>query len=281
MLRSRRIEVSELLTGTVTFLSTDIEGSSRLWEDHSDAMRLALARHHAVLRAAIETNNGCVFKTVGDAFCAAFPTAPEGVDAALAVQQSLSRLPASAVAPVAGLSLKVRVALHSGAAELRDGDYFGPALNRVDRVLKAGHGGQVLLSGATRELVQDDLPPGMSLRDLGAHRLRDLQRPERVFQLLHSELPADFPPLLSLETLPNNLRQQLTSFIGREEAMAEVKQWLATTRLLTLTGSGGCGKTRLALQVAADLPEDYPDGVWLVELAPLADPALGDGIDGD
>src|SRR5262245_15105508 len=265
---------TSLPTGTVTFLFTDIEGSTQLWEQHPDAMRLALARHDACLNAAIESNGGHVFKTVGDAFCAAFATASDALDAAITAQQNLRALQPSAVATAAGLALKVRIALHTGAAEARGGDYFGPALNRVARLLAIAHGGQVLLSGATQELVQDELPPGASLRELGSHRLRDLQRPEQVYQLLHPELPADFPPLKSLDALPNNLPRQLTRFIGREREIAEVKRLLASSALLTLTGAGGCGKSRLALQVAADLVELYPNGVWLVELAALSDPAL-------
>jgi predicted ATPase/class 3 adenylate cyclase len=261
-----------LPAGTVTFLFTDIEGSTGLWEREPDAMRLALARHDALLRAAIETNNGYVFKTVGDAFCAAFSTASDALDAALALQQSLRSIHLSTVAVASGVVLRVRVALHTGAAELREGDYFGPALNRVARLLAAAHGGQVLLSAVTQGLVQDELPPAASLKDLGSHRLRDLQRPEQVFQLLHPSLPADFPPLQSLDAMPNNLPQQVTSFIGREQEMAAVKQRLASARLVTLTGAGGSGKTRLSLQVAADVLDRYPDGVWLVELAPLSDP---------
>jgi predicted ATPase/class 3 adenylate cyclase len=265
---------TSLPTGTVTFLFTDIEGSTQLWEQHPDAMRLALARHDASLTAAIQSNHGHVFKTVGDAFCAAFAMAPDAIDAALAAQRHLHALQPSAVPSAAGLALKVRIALHTGAAKVRGGDYFGPALNRVARLLAIAHGGQVLLSGATQELVQDDLPPGSSLRDLGRHRLRDLQRPEQVYQLFAPDLPAHFPPLRSLEAFRHNLPVQLTSFIGRKREMAEVKRLLAESRLLTLTGSGGCGKTRLALQVAADLLEEFPEGVWLVELAPLADPGL-------
>src|SRR5262245_42819181 len=263
---------TSLPTGTVTFLFTDIEGSTQLWEQHPDAMRLALARHDACLNAAIESNGGHVFKTVGDAFCAAFATAPDALDAALAAQQTLRALQPSAVATAAGLALKVRIALHTGAAEARGGDYFGPALNRIARLLAIGHGGQVLLSQTTADPVHEELPPHASLRPLGSHRLRDLQRPEQVYQLLHPELPADFPPLKSLDALPNNLPRQLTRFIGREQAIVEVKRLLASSALLTLTGSGGCGKSRLALQVGADLLEEYADSVWLVELAALSDP---------
>jgi predicted ATPase/class 3 adenylate cyclase len=260
-----------LPSGTVTFLFTDIEGSSRLWEQDPEAMRVALARHDALLRAAIAQQDGIVFKTIGDAFCAVFHAAPDALRTALAAQRALcaESWPAPAV-------IRVRMALHTGAAETGNNDYFGPPLNRLSRLLAAGHGGQVLLSAATQELVRDALPPDSALLCLGEHRLRDLSRPETVFQLLHPALAAEFPPLRSLSdpALPNNLPLQLTSFIGREKAMEEVKRLLKQTRLLTLTGSGGCGKTRLSLQVAADILEDYPEGVWQVELAPLADPAL-------
>jgi len=262
----------ELPTGTVIFLFTDIEGSTRLWEEHPGAMRLALERHDALLTAAIETNNGHVFKTVGDAFCAVFSTATDALDAAIQAQRNLRPLQPSAT--TSDLSLKVRMAIHVGAAELRGGDYFGPTLNRLARLLAVGHGGQILLSGAMQELVRDELPPGVSLRDWGQHRLRDLQRAEHVYQVVHPELPADFPPLRSLNELPNNLPQQMTSFVGREKEIAELRQWLTTSRLVTLTGAGGTGKTRLSLAVAAEVMGEFPDGVWLVELASLADPGL-------
>ncbi len=281
-----------------TFLFTDIEGSTRLWEAHPEAMREALVYHDDLLRACIESHDGRVFKTVGDAFCARFASAAEALRAALAAQRWLEQVEGGwlrvdgaessscsnemdpstrASNPAAACpqrDIRVRMALHTGAAEERDGDYYGPTLNRMARLLAAGHGGQVLLSGPAREAVAADLPDGASLQDRGSHRLRDLQEPLSVFQLLHPELPADFPPLRSLPTHRNNLPQQVTSFIGREREMEEVKRLLGATRLLTLTGSGGCGKTRLALQVASDLIEGYPDGVWLVELAPLTDPAF-------
>lgn len=260
-----------LPTGTVTFLFTDIEGSTKLWEQHPEAMRTALARHDVLLRQAVEDNSGVVFKTGGDGFCAAFATASDALQAALAAQCALHAEPW----PDA-LALRVRMALHTGAAEARDNDYFGQPLNRVARLLSAGYGGQVLLSLPTEELVRDTLPTNAALKGMGEHRLRDLGRPEVVFQLLHPELSSEFPPLKSLDNpeLPNNLPQQVTSFIGREKEIETVKTLLGKTRLLTLTGSGGCGKTRLGLQVAAEVLEDYPDGAWLVELAPLADSAL-------
>jgi predicted ATPase/class 3 adenylate cyclase len=256
-------------TDTVTFLFTDIEGSTRLWEQHPEAMRDALARHDALLRGAIEGHGGSVFKTVGDAFCAAFTSAADALAAAVAAQRNVDAEAWDTTGP-----LRVRMALHTGAAEERDGDYFGAPLNRVARLLATGHGGQVLLSRATYEHVREVLPSGTSLRDLGSHRLKDLQHPEHVFQLLHHDLPADFPPLRSLQGFAHNLPVQLTSFIGREHEMADVKRLLTATRLLALTGVGGCGKTRLALQVAADLLDQYQSGVWLVELAALADPTI-------
>src|SRR5215475_3400586 len=172
--------MSDLPTGTVTFLFTDIEGSTRLWEEQPDTMKVTLARHDALLRAAIETNGGVVFKTIGDAFCAAFATAPEALEAALAAQQSLHQVRAGVGSD---LRLKVRMALHTGAAEQREGDYFGQPLNRVARLLAAGHGGQVLVSEATQAVVGNSLPTGSSLSDLGMHRLKDLQQPEHVWQL--------------------------------------------------------------------------------------------------
>ncbi len=257
--------------GTITFLFTDIEGSTQLWEQFPEAMRSALARHDALIREAIATNGGVVFKTIGDAFCAAFATAPEALAAALAAQLALHSETWSLPLP-----LKVRIALHTGATEKRDNDYFGPTLNRLARFLAIGHGGQTLLSDVTQELVRDSLPPRAALQPLGEHRLKDLFRPEIVFQLLYPNLPTEFPPLKSLDNpeLPNNLPVQVTSFIGREKEMGEIKDLLGKTRLLTLTGSGGCGKTRLSLQFGAEILEAFPDGVWFVELASLSDPVL-------
>jgi predicted ATPase/class 3 adenylate cyclase len=259
----------QLPSGTVTFLFTDIEGSSRLWERCPDAMRLALIRHEDLLRSAIERHNGYVFKTVGDAFCAAFPTALDALNAAIAIHLTLLDEPWGETGPI-----QVRIGLHTGAAEERDNDYFGPTLNRVARLHGIGHGQQTLLSQATYELVQDSLPADLHPGDLGMHRLRDLATPEHVWHLTHPSLPQEFPPLKSLDYLPTNLPAQITSFIGREKEMEEIKTLMQKTRLLTLTGSGGCGKTRLALQVAAEILEQYADGVWLVELAALSDPSL-------
>src|SRR5579884_1088216 len=258
-----------LPSGTVTFLFTDIEGSTRLWEQHPEAMRLALARHDSLLEQAITQHNGHVFKTVGDAFCAAFAAPLDALAAALVAQQSLQQEDWAEVG-----SVRVRMALHTGAAEERKGDYFGPALNRVARLLSIGHGGQVLLSAVTQAQVRRKIPSGASLKEMGWHRLKDLQEPQHVYQLLHPSLPSEFPALNSLDSLPNNLPRQLSSFIGREKEIAEIKRLLSASPLVTLIGTGGCGKTRLALQVAAEVLEQYPQGVWLVELAALSDPNL-------
>jgi len=254
-------------TGTITFLFTDIEGSSRLWERYPVDMGPSLSGHDVILRNAIEGQGGYIFKTAGDAFYGAFETAAGAVMAASVAQQALFRHEWSETGP-----LRVRMAIHTGVAEFRENDYFGPSMNRVARLLAAGHGGQTLLSFTSEELVRDHLPSGVSLRDLGERRLKDLNRPERIFQMIVEGLPTEFPQLRSLEVVPNNLPVQLTSFIGREREMAEVKRLLGTTHLLTLTGTGGTGKTRLSLQVAADILETFSDGVWLVELATLSEP---------
>jgi predicted ATPase/class 3 adenylate cyclase len=258
-------------TGTVTFLFTDIEGSTKLWEHDAQAMQAALARHDEILRDAIEERGGYVFKTIGDAFCAAFPTAPEALEAALESQRGLVSSEGEQIGP-----LRVRMALHTGAAEERDGDYFGPPVNRVARLLSAAHGGQVLLSLATQELVRDASPVDARLEDLGERRLKDLFRPERVFQITTPDLPSEFPPLRTLESLRNNLPLQPTPLVGREREVEEVCERLRQEdiRLLTLTGPGGTGKTRLALQAAADLLEDFEDGVFFVYLAATTDPDL-------
>ncbi|HZB08058.1 MAG TPA: tetratricopeptide repeat protein [Rubrobacter sp.] len=258
-------------TGTVAILFTDIEGSTKLWERHPEAMQTALARHDEILRVAIEQHGGYVFKTVGDAFCSVFPTAPDALKAALESQRRLLSSEWDETEP-----LRVRMALHVGVAEERDRDYFGPPVNRVARLMSAAHGGQVLLSLPAQELVRDQLPAQTSLRDLGQHRLKDLFRPERVFQLLAPELPSEFPPLRTLDAYRNNLPLQPTPLIGREKEVSEVCDLLrgGETRLLTLTGPGGTGKTRLALQAAADLLDDFPDGTFFAQLATLTEAEL-------
>jgi len=263
--------MSERPTGTVTFLFTDIEGSTTRWEHHPDAMRTALARHDALLRSLITAHDGYVFKMVGDAVYAAFAVPA----AALAAAQAAQRAVAAEEWGEVGL-LRVRMALHTGAVQSRDEDYFGPTLNRVARILSTGSGGQILLSSATVELVRDSLLAGTSLQDLGEHALKDLLRPEHVYQLTLPDLPSQFPALKSLTHQPHNLPVQPTPFLGREQEVDHVCLLLhrPEVRLVTLTGPGGMGKTRLSLQVAAELSGDFADGVFLVALASVSDAAL-------
>jgi predicted ATPase/class 3 adenylate cyclase len=252
-------------TGTVTFLFSDIEGSTQRWERDREAMQDALRRHDALMQTAIAQHDGYVFKTIGDEFCAAFGRPEAALAAILDAHRALDAENFSGVD-----GLRVRAAVHTGTADERDGDYFGPALNRIARLLTIGHGGQVLVSGVTSDLVQGALPSRASLRDLGEHRLRDLARPEQVYQLISPDLAADFPPLRSLDLFPNNLPLQLKSFVGRDAEIAEIMALIERHRLVTLVGSAGVGKTRTALQVAANLLDGSADGVWLIELAPLA-----------
>ena len=254
-------------TGTVTFLFSDIEGSTRLWEAHPETMKDALAEHDNIVRSAIESATGYVFSTSGDAFSAAFERPSSAIEAAISAQQSLEKL--AGVEP----AIRVRMAVHTGAGDERDGDYFGPALNRTARLLSIGHGGQILVSLATEELLQDSLAEDVSLRDLGDHRLKDLSKPQHVFQLDHPGLDAEHPPLRSLDAFSHRLPVQLTSFVGREEELEEVAKLIRGARMVTLAGVGGAGKTRLAVHTAAELLPEFPDGCWLVELAPLTDPS--------
>ncbi len=257
--------------GVVTFLFTDIEGSTRLLEQHPEEYPAALARHHALLRDAIRAQQGFIFESVGDAIYAAFARPTDAVCAARAAQLGFQAEPWPR-----GLTIRVRMGIHTGEAQVKDGHYFGAALYRCARLAATAHGGQVVLSSATAELLAGSLTGGVSLRDLGQHRLKDLQRSERVFQLLHPELPSAFPHLRVLSGHPNNLLFQTTRFVGREQEIKTVISWLHTggARLVTLTGPGGTGKTRLALQIAANLLEDFPDGAFFVALAAIRDPAL-------
>jgi predicted ATPase/class 3 adenylate cyclase len=259
--------MSELPSGTVTFLFTDIEGSTRLWEEHPDSMKVALARHDEILRQAVQSSGGFLVKTTGDGVHAAFGTADAAIAAAVAAQRGIESEPWSLPEP-----LRVRMGLHTGSAELRDGDYYGPALNRAARLMAAGHGGQILVSNATEELVRDVLPTDTELLDLGSHRLRDLARPDRVFQVCAPGLASEFAELRTLDSFPGNLPVQLTSFVGREQEIAALHDALDGSRLVTLTGVGGVGKTRLALQLAAEIVPAFEDGAWLCELAGADDP---------
>lgn len=262
----------DLPTGTLTFLFTDVESSGALWDQQPQALQSMLARQNATLRRAIEEHAGYIFKTAGEAFFAVFVRALDALEAALTAQRDLQ----AQGSDTAGGGLQVRMALHTGAPEARGDDYFGPALNRVARVLSAGHGGQILLSAATQELVRDQLPPAVGLRDLGRHRLRDLIHPEHIFQVVAPDLPADFAPLHTLDYRPNNLPASSEILIGREHDVAETSALLRrpAIRLVTLVGPGGAGKTRLSLQVAAELLDTFVDGVWFVDLAPIHDAGL-------
>lgn len=252
-----------------TILFTDIEGSTRLWEQEGERMSVALARHDALARDAVTRHRGTIVKTTGDGMYAAFEDGLDALMATLDLQRGL-------VDPAAtnGIAIKIRCGLHTGMVEHRNNDYFGTPVNRTARVMSVAHGGQVLLSQAVVEDVQDRLPPEVTLRDLGSVRLKDLSTPERVYQVCFPGLRQDFPALRSLESTPNNLPQQLTSFIGRERELAEATELLRGTRLLTLLGMGGLGKTRLSLQIAADMMDAYPDGVWFLDLAPIRDASL-------
>ena len=256
----------ELPTGTVTFLFTDLEGSARLWEGHPEAMQAALARHDEILRGSVESNGGHVVKLTGDGVHAAFATADAGVAAAVAGQVAIGAEEWTKTGP-----LLVRMGLHTGTAELREGDYYGTALNRAARLSAIAHGGQVVVSNATEELVRDVLPEGVGLSDLGEHLLADLGRPEHVFQVTHPLLAPEFPPLRSVSAYPGNLPHQRTAFIGRRDELTEVTAAIGRSQVVTLTGVGGVGKTRLAIQAAAESVHRFPDGAWFVDLGPVVD----------
>lgn len=263
----------EAPTGTVTFLFTDIEGSSRLWERFPVDMGPALARHDALMRASIEGAGGHIFKTVGDAFCAAFASPATALDAANSAQRALFAENWGATGP-----LRVRMGMHTGPAEFRDNDYFGGTLNRVARICAAGHGGQMLVSESLVAMLEGQ-GDGMEFKFLGDFRLRNLNRVEKLFQVNCRDLPQVFPPLRSQQDLPHNLPIPATSFVGREQEMEQVKELVGRHRFLTLLGTGGTGKTRLASEVGRELLESYPDGVWLVELAALdEDASVADAI---
>lgn len=254
-------------TGTISFLFTDIVGSTRLWEKFPNQMGLSLARHDTIVRSAAESHRGHVFKTVGDAFCVAFQTPRDAVEAAIEAQRGLAAESWGELGLVTS-----RMGIHTGGAEHRDGDYFGGTLNRASRIEAAAHGGQVLLSQVSHELLEDEQLEGITFKSLGSHRLRNLDRPEHLFQAYAPGIENTFPPPRSMEVLPNNLPVQTTSFVGRVREIEEVQQRLEKTHLLTLMGTGGTGKTRLALEVGARQINEFRDGVWLVELALVTDP---------
>ncbi len=255
---------------TVTFLFTDLESSTPLWESHPELMQELSSRHDALMREAIESHKGQVVKTTGDGFHAVFDVATDGLAAALAGQQAMVK----ESWPAETGPLRVRMGLHTGQSQPRDGDYYGSDVNRAARVMGIASGGQVLISEATAALIRNALPPQVSLSDLGQHRLKGLAAAEQIFQICHPALPHEFPPLKSLSVYKHNLPVQLSSFVGREKELTDVKRLLKETHLLTLLGPGGTGKTRLMLEVAEEVVGDFAHGVWLVELAPLTDPNL-------
>jgi predicted ATPase/class 3 adenylate cyclase len=264
------IAMVSLPTGTVTFLFTDIEGSTPLWEQHREAMAAALEVHNSTLRLAIAAHGGMVFKIVGDAFQAVFPTALQALQAAITAQRSLQSAAWNELGP-----LQVRMGLHTGEAALDPGgDEYAVShtKNRAARVMSAGHGGQILLSQETAVLVERETREGVRLKDLGEHRLKGLSYPERLFQVIAPGLREDFPPLVSSVETPHNLPSQLTSFIGRESLIEQASQSSLENRLVSLTGTGGVGKTRLALQVAERALPHFADGVWWAALAPVSNP---------
>ena len=259
----------ELLTGTVTFVFSDIEGSTRLLQSQGERWSSTLARHQELLRTAFSHHGGVEVGTEGDSFFVTFPTAPAAVAAAVEVQRALAREPWPD-----GAELLVRMGMHTGEASFGTDGYVGLHVHRASRITSVAHGGQVLLSDTTRSLVAEALPDGVELRDLGVHRLKDLERPERLWQLLIPDLRIEFPRIASLDAVPNNLPTRPTTFLGREREIMEVSGLLAGNRLLTLTGPGGTGKTRLSLEVAGRSLAQFPDGVFFVELAPITSPEL-------
>lgn len=274
--------------GTITFLFTDLEGSTRLWERYPDGMKRALQRHDAILRSAVEAADGQVVKATGDGMMAVFDGAAAAVTAGLAAQRNLAAEPWGETGP-----LRVRMGVHAGPAEQRAGDYFGPAVNRTARLMAAGHGGQVLLSASAAALATEQLPEGAGLLDLGEHRLKDLGRPERLFQLVHPDIPADFPPLLAARPGVAGLPIRTAELVGRQAELEAIEALLgeSSVRLLSLTGPGGTGRTALAIRVAEDLAPGFADGVAFVDLSAARDTnavlvalargvGLGESIDG-
>jgi len=259
----------ELLTGTVTFFFSDIEGSTLLLRSQGDAWGPLLERHRELMRDAFLANGGEEVGTEGDSFFVAFPTAPGAVAAAVQAQRALAaeRWPE-------GAEIRVRIGLHTGEASFSAKTYVGLHVHRASRIASVAHGGQVLISSATRALVGQSLPDGVELRDLGEHRLKDLEMPEHLWQLVIADLRSDFAPISSIDATPNNLPRRLTTFLGREREISEVGELLQGHRLLTLTGPGGTGKTRLSLEVAGRMLARYADGVYFVELASITDPDL-------
>ena len=255
--------------GKVTFLFTDIEGSTKLSQDFPDSVHATMQRHNSILKKAIESNKGFIFEIVGDAFCSAFENAEDAVKAAVEIQKSLTD------EKWEDTPVKVRIGIHSGMAEWNGSQYMGYiTLARTQRLMSAAHGEQILISDEAYQRASDNLPGTVSFRDLGVRRLKDLVQPMKLYHIVSPDLPAEFPPLKTLDARPNNLPVQLTNFIGREKEMAEIRKLISEKKLVTLIGPGGTGKTRLALQIGADVIDEFSNGVWITELAPLKEPGL-------
>jgi len=252
----------------LSFLFTDVEGSSRLWEAHPAEMESDLATHDEIINREVEAAAGTVVKGTGDGFMAAFGDTGDAVRASIAIQLSLASTHFETIN-----GIPVRIGIHIGEAQPRAGDYYGPAVNRAARLMSIGHGGQILLSQAANEAVLSNLDRPVSVHSLGEHRLKDLTAPEQVFQVTHPDLRAEFPPLNSLDAFANNLPSMVDSFVGRGQELDRIIETIGDARLVTLTGPGGTGKTRLAIEAAARSIDRYPWGAWLVDLAPLSDPA--------
>jgi len=259
-----------LPTGTVTFLFCDIQGSTTLWARTPHAMSAAVAMHDALFREVISAHDGVIFKTVGDEVCSVFGRADQAISAAVEVQR---RLPEQHWPEETGL-LHVRMGIHTGQAIERDNDYFGPALNRVARVMSVAHGGQVVTTRSTAAVVEGILDASIRFRDLGVHHLKGLTEPEAIYQILAPGLQFEFPPLTSSDQHANNIPTQISSFVGRTSELAALSDLTQYHRLLTIVGPGGIGKTRIALQLATEVLSLFPDGAWLIELAPLNDGKL-------
>ncbi|HSG44892.1 MAG TPA: adenylate/guanylate cyclase domain-containing protein [Anaerolineales bacterium] len=260
-----------LPSGTVTFLFTDIESSTKLWEKYPEEMKSALAKHDSILKEIVESNRGYIIKTTGDGIHAVFSTALDAVNAALGMQQAIQN---SEVLKTSEFSLRIRIGIHTGEAELREGDYYGGTLNRAARIMSIGHGGQILISETTLQIAQEHHAANVSSLDLGEHHLKGLTKPEKIYQVSTPDLTQEFPPLRSQTQKTDNLPTQLTSFVGRENELKEAQTKFASARLLTLIGPGGTGKTRISIQLGSQLISDFKDGVWLVEFAPITDPSL-------
>ena len=266
----RAVQSLRLPRGTVTFVFTDVEGSSALWERFPDAMRQAMELHDRLIKRAVRANRGVIFKTMGDGVACAFEDPADALTSTVELQRALK----SAAWPADVGEIRVRIGIHTGTAVKREADYFGPTLNRAARLMSIGYGGQILVSSATAALLRDVLPSEISLRELGSYRLKDLSLPEPTYQVVGPELRAEFPALAGIDVHPNNLPSRISTFVGREEELEELRSRVSDQAIITIVGMGGIGKTRLALQLASDIIDHFPGGAWFVDLSGLHDGSL-------